>query len=103
MNMSSKKTLVARGPDLRIDLLRGFATWFLFLDHIPHNVVNLVTLRNYGFSGAIDVFVFVTGYAATVTFGKMALERGLVVTSTRILRRVWQLYAAYLVLFVIYI
>jgi hypothetical protein len=103
MNMSAKKILAAPDRDLRVDLLRGFATWFLFLDHIPQNAVNVVTLRNYGFAGAADVFVFVAGYAAALTFGRMALERGMVVTSTRILRRVWQLYAAYLVLFVIYV
>ena len=33
----------------------------------------------------------------------MARERGLVVSTTRIFRRLWQLYAAYVVLFVIYI
>jgi hypothetical protein len=103
MNMSTKKVLAARDRDLRVDLLRGFATWFLFLDHIPNNIVNILTLRNYGFAGATDVFVFIAGYGAALMFGKMALERGMVVTSTRILRRVWQLYAAYLVLFVIYI
>ena len=103
MHLSAKKILAARSPDLRIDLLRGLANWFLFLDHIPHNVVNLLTIRNFGFSGATDVFVFVAGYAAAIFFGKMAQERGFVVTATRIFRRVWQLYAAYVVLFVIYI
>jgi hypothetical protein len=103
MNLSAKKILAARSLDLRVDLLRGFANWFLFLDHIPHNVVNLITLRNFGFTGATDVFVFVTGYAAAIFFGRMALERGFVVTATRMLRRLWQLYAAYVVLFVIYI
>ncbi len=103
MNLSAKKILAARSLDLRVDLLRGFANWFLFLDHIPHNVVNLLTLRNFGFSGATDVFVFVAGYAAAIFFGKMAQERGFVVTATRMLRRMWQLYAAYVVLFVIYI
>ena len=103
MNLSAKKILAARSLDLRVDLLRGFANWFLFLDHIPHNVVNFITLRNFGFTGATDVFVFVTGYAAAVFFGRMALERGFVVASTRMLRRLWQLYAAYVVLFVIYI
>ncbi|MBV8924004.1 MAG: OpgC domain-containing protein [Bradyrhizobium sp.] len=103
MNLSAKKILAARSLDPRVDLLRGIANWFLFLDHVPHNVVNLITLRNFGFSGATDVFVFVTGYAAAIFFGRMALERGFVVTSTRILRRLWQLYAAYVVLFVIYI
>ena len=103
MNLSVKKILAARSLDPRVDLLRGLANWFLFLDHVPHNVVNLITLRNYGFTGATDVFVFVTGYAAAVFFGRMALERGFVVTATRMLRRLWQLYAAYVVLFVIYI
>ena len=103
MILSAKKILAARSLDLRVDLLRGFANWFLFLDHIPHNVVNLITLRNFGFTGATDVFVFVTGYAAAIFFGRMALERGFVVTATRMLRRLWQLYAAYVVLFVIYI
>ena len=83
--------------------LRGLANWFLFLDHIPHNVVNLLTLRNFGFSGATDMFVFVAGYAAAIFFGRMAQERGFVVAATRIFRRMWQLYAAYIVLFVIYI
>jgi hypothetical protein len=103
MNLSTKKILAARSLDLRVDLLRGFANWFLFLDHVPHNVVNFITLRNFGFTGATDVFVFVTGYAAAIFFGRMALERGFVVTATRMLRRLWQLYAAYVVLFVIYI
>ncbi len=103
MNLSAKKILAARSLDLRVDLLRGFANWFLFLDHVPHNVVNFITLRNFGFTGATDVFVFVTGYAAAIFFGRMALERGFVVTATRMLRRLWQLYAAYVVLFVIYI
>jgi hypothetical protein len=104
MNLSTtKQNLAACTPDLRVDLLRGFATWFLFLDHIPHNVVNLLTLRNFGFTGATDIFVFVAGYAATVFYGNMALERGSLVATTRIFRRAWQLYAAHLVLFVIYV
>ena len=104
MNLSTtKKNLAACSPDLRVDLLRGLANWFLFLDHIPHNVVNLLTLRNFGFAGATDVFMFVAGYAATVFFGNMAIERGFLVSTTRIFRRTWQLYAAYVVLFVVYV
>jgi hypothetical protein len=95
--------LAVRARDPRIDFTRGIANWFIFLDHIPHNAVNLLTLRNFGFSGATDLFVFVAGYAAALLYGKMARERGVVVTATRIFRRVWQLYAAYVVLFVIYI
>jgi hypothetical protein len=92
-----------RGHDLRIYLLLGMANWFVFLDHIPNNAVNLVTLRNYGFSGATDVFVFVAGYTVALFYGAMMLERGFLVTMTRIYKRVGQLYVAYVVLFVIYV
>lgn len=95
--------LAARDRDLRLDFARGIAIWFLFLDHIPHNAVSLLTIRNFGFSGATDLFVFAAGYAAAIFYGNMMLERGLVVTVTRIFKRIWQIYAAYVVLFVIYI
>jgi hypothetical protein len=103
MYPSMKAELAARESDLRPCLLLGVAAWFLFLDHVPHNAVNLLTLRNFGFSGAVDLFVFVGGYTAAILYGRMMLERGFVVTATRIFKRLWQLYAAYIVLFVIYI
>src|SRR5436190_23317474 len=91
------------GRDQRLDLVRGLANWFIFLDHIPNNAVNWITIRNYGFSGAADLFIFISGYAASIVYAKMMLERGFVVGATRIFKRVWQLYVAYIVLFAIYI
>src|SRR6266851_6471512 len=103
MSPPMKAEIAARDGDLRISLLLGIANWFLFVDHIPHNAVSMLTMRNFGFSGATDLFVFAAGYAAAALYGKMMLERGLVVAATRIFQRVWQLYAAYVVLFVIYV
>ena len=98
-----KAEIATRDGDLRLCLLLGIAAWFLFVDHVPHNAVSLLTVRNFGFSGATDIFVFVGGYTAAILYGKIMLERGLIVTATRIFKRLWQLYAAYVVLFVIYI
>jgi hypothetical protein len=98
-----KAEIAAREGDPRLSLLLGIAAWFLFLDHVPHNAVSALTMRNFGFSGATDLFVFVGGYIAAILYGQMMLERGYVVAATRIFRRVWQLYAAYVALFVIYI
>src|SRR4030095_9665385 len=103
MYTSMKAELAARDGDLRFCLLLGIAAWFLFLDHIPHNVVSLPPLRNFGFSGAVDLIVFGGGYTAAILYGRMMLERGFVVTATRIFKRLWQLYVAYVVLFVVYI
>src|SRR6266702_2366160 len=103
MKPSVKANLAAFNHDARLYLTLGIANWSIFVDHIQNNVVNLLTLRNFGFSGAADLFVFVVGYGVAVIHSKMALERGYVVAATRIFRRVWRLYAAYVVLFVIYI
>jgi len=103
MKPSVKANLAAFHHDARLYLTLGIANWSVFVDHIPNNVVNLLTLRNFGFSGAADLFVFVVGYGVAVIHGRIALERGYVVAATRIFRRVWRLYAAYVVLFVIYI
>lgn len=101
--MNIQAILPAKGRDLRLDLFRGIANWAIFLDHIPDNVVNWVTTRNYGFSDAADLFVFISGYTASFVYAKMMLERGFIVGATRLLKRVWQLYVAHVILFVIYI
>src|ERR1700756_4654829 len=101
--MDTRAILAAHGRDVRIDLFRGIANWFIFLDHIPNNVVNWITVKNFGFSGAADLFIFVSGYAAAIAYARMMLERGFVVGATRVFKRARQLYTAYVVLFVIYI
>ncbi|QDM17316.1 OpgC domain-containing protein [Tardiphaga sp. vice352] len=101
--MEINATLPPKGRDLRLDLFRGIANWAIFLDHIPDNVVNWVTTRNYGFSDAADLFVFISGYTASFVYAKMMLERGFIVGATRLFKRVWQLYVAHVILFVIYI
>ena len=101
--MKINATLPDKGRDLRLDLFRGIANWAIFLDHIPDNVVNWITTRNYGFSDAADLFVFISGYTASFVYARMMIERGFVVGATRLFKRVWQLYVAHIVLFVIYI
>lgn len=93
----------ASGRDLRLDLFRGLALWFIFLNHIPNNVVNWITNRNFGFSDATEIFVFISGYTAAMVYGREIDRSGTVVTSARILRRAWQLYIAFIVLFVVYL
>ena len=91
------------GRDLRLDLFRGVANWAIFLDHIPHNIVAWVTTRNYGFSDAADLFVFISGYTASFVYAKVMLERGFLIGAFKLLKRVWQLYVAHILLFIIYI
>ena len=88
--------------DLRLDLFRGLALWLIFLDHIPSNIVSWITIRNYGFSDATEIFIFISGFTAAFVYGRAMRERGFVIASARILRRAWQIYVAHIFLFAIY-
>ena len=86
--------------DLRLDLFRGLANWLMFLGHVSTSVLAWFSFRNYGFSDGADLFVFISGYTSALVFGRRMLEGGFVVGTTRLLRRVWQIYAAHILLFV---
>lgn len=94
--------VTASQRDLRLDFFRGLALWLIFVDHIPSNVVNWFTVRNYGFSDAAEIFVFISGYTAAFVYARAVRERGFGPASVRVLKRVWQLYVAHIFLLVIF-
>ena len=95
--------VIATERDLRLDLFRGIALWLIFLDHIPSNLVAWITIRNYGFSDATEIFVFVSGYTAAFVYGREMRERGFLIAGAHIARRAWQIYVAHVFLFAIYL
>jgi hypothetical protein len=102
MLMASPPPVVTGERDLRLDLFRGLALWLIFLDHIPQNIVSWVTIRNYGFSDATEIFIFISGYTAAFVYGKAMRERGFIISSARIFKRAWQIYVAHIFLFTIF-
>ncbi len=87
--------------ELRLDLFRGLALWLIFIDHVSPDLLTWFTIRNYGFSDAAEIFIFISGYTAAFVYGRVMLKSGFVVASARILKRVWQIYAAHVLLFAI--
>jgi hypothetical protein len=87
--------------DLRLDLFRGLALLFIFIDHIPNNVLSYVTLHSVAFSDAAEVFIFISGYAAATVYGRALQRQGGVAATGQICRRIWQLYVAHIFIFVI--
>ncbi len=88
--------------DLRLDFFRGIGLWMCFLDHVPHDVVAWLTLRNYGFSDAAEFFVFISGYLigwihAPIVRGGLWLS-----SAKRLWTRTAQLYVAHIMLFLIF-
>jgi len=94
---------VAGERELRLDLFRGLALWLIFIDHLPPNILTWFTIRNYGFSDATEIFIFISGYTAAFVYGRAMLEQGTLVASARIFKRVWQIYVAHVFLFTIFL
>jgi len=90
--------LKGQARDLRIDACRGIALWFIFLDHVPNNIGSWLTLRNYGFSDAAEVFMFVSGVTCALAYGKALRFEGWTGVIRRTLLRSWDIYAAFLLL-----
>jgi hypothetical protein len=85
--------------ELRIDMFRGLALWLIYIDHVSPDVLAWFTIRNYGFSDAAEIFIFISGFTAAFVYGRTMFEGGFVIGSARILRRAWQIYCAHLLLF----
>src|SRR5215467_7467997 len=101
---SSAISLPAVGErELRLDLFRGLALWLIFIDHLPPSLLTWFTIRNYGFSDATEIFIFISGYTAAFVYGRAMMESGLVVAAARVLRRAWQIYVAHVFLFTIFL
>jgi len=89
--------------ELRIDLFRGLALWLIFIDHVSPDLLTWFTIRNYGFSDAAEIFIFISGYTAAFVYGRVMLQSGFLIAAARILRRVWQIYLAHVFLFTVFL
>ncbi|MBN2447432.1 MAG: OpgC domain-containing protein, partial [Phycisphaerae bacterium] len=87
--------------DLRIDFFRGLALLFIFVDHVPDNVVGRFTLRNFGFADAAEVFVLLAGFSAMLAYGRTFEHQGFRAGLGRVFDRVRDIYLWHLALIVI--
>lgn len=78
--------------DTRVDFLRGLALLMIFVDHLPGNLLGLLTLRNFGFSDAAELFVLLSGFSSMVAYGGSFEREGIVVGLRRVFLRLVRLY-----------
>ncbi len=83
--------------DLRIDLFRGLSLWWIYIDHIPESYLNRFTPKNFGFSDAAEILVFLSGFASGIVYGDIARRSGLVSACLRVFRRSVEIYIAQIV------
>ena len=85
--------------DPRLDFFRGIAMFIILIAHTPGNWLTLWIPARWGFSDATEIFVFCSGMASAIAFGKTFERKGMALGSARVGYRVWQVYWAHLGLF----
>jgi hypothetical protein len=94
----TRPELGGSGRDLRIDVCRGIALWWIFLDHVPNNIGSWLTPRNYGLCDAAEIFMFISGVTCALAYGRAQQREGWSGMTGRSLRRGWDIYAAFMLL-----
>lgn len=87
--------------DTRIDVARGLVLLVIFINHMPGNLLSKYTPYHFGFSDSSEVFVLLAGISATLAYGKLLDTQGWLVGLLSLLSRIWTLYVAHLLLFLI--
>jgi len=81
-----------RRRDHRVDAMRGMALLMIFVDHIPQNMLNRLTLHNVGFADAAEIFVMLAGFASWIAYGSAIERHGWLVGIGRLIKRCVVLY-----------
>src|SRR6056297_4349179 len=85
--------------DPRLDFFRGLAMFIILIAHVPGNWLTLWIPARFGFSDATEIFVFCSGMASAIAFGKVFRDRGWSMGAARVALRCWQVYWAHICLF----
>ena len=85
--------------DLRLDFFRGLAMFIILMAHTPGNFLTSWIPARWGFSDATEIFVFCSGMASAIAFGRGYDTVGWRLGTARVGFRVWQVYWAHVGLF----
>ncbi|MCR4265895.1 OpgC family protein [Nitratireductor sp. ZSWI3] len=88
---------IGHGRDQRLDVFRGLALITIFINHVPGNVYELLTSRNFGFSDAAEAFVLMSGIAVGLAYSRGFSAGPMFSACMRVWRRAGVLYVTHIV------
>jgi hypothetical protein len=97
--LPAKGAALKRARDPRLDVFRGLCMLIIFIAHMPENPWLAWIPARFGFSSATELFVFGSGFASAIAFGRSFVVAGFVNGTLKIANRIWQLYWTHLALF----
>jgi hypothetical protein len=81
-----------------IDFWRGLVLCTIFINHVPGNVIEAVTHRNFGVSDSAEAFVFLSGLSLALAYGHRLSPGERTGVLLAVLRRVLKLYGVHVAL-----
>src|SRR5215207_8769976 len=90
-----------RARDPRLDFFRGVGMFIILIAHIPTNTWADWIPARFGFSDATEIFVFCSGIASALAFGRIFDSAGWRHGTARIARRMGQVYACHIGVFLV--
>lgn len=96
---AATSTAAVRVRDIRLDFFRGLAMFIILIAHTPGNFLTSWIPARWGFSDATEIFVFCSGMASAIAFGRAFETSGWRMGTARVTFRVWQVYWAHVGLF----
>lgn len=81
-----------------IDFWRGLVLLIIFVNHIPGNLIEHITPRNYSFSDSAEAFIFISGLSIALVYGPRLPQGDLFSVVKQCLQRAFKLYRVHLAL-----
>ncbi|MFC0219770.1 hypothetical protein FHS82_001270 [Pseudochelatococcus lubricantis] len=93
-----RRSGTATGRIETIDFWRGLVLVIIFINHVPGNIFESVTPRNFGFSDSAEAFVFISGLSVALAYGGNMSRGDTLGALNKAWRRAFLLYAIHLLL-----
>lgn len=83
--------------DTRIDVLRALALISIFINHVPGQILENVTTKNFGFSDSAEGFVLISGISIGLAYGGRFVVGNRVASAYKAFKRAGTLYMAHMI------
>lgn len=83
--------------DTRLDVLRGLALITIFINHVPGQIFEYLTTKNFGFSDAAEAFVLISGIAVGLAYGSRFGAGKRLEAAVKAIKRAFTLYLAHMI------
>ena len=81
-----------------IDFWRGVVLCTIFVNHVPGNVFEFLTQKNFGFSDSAEAFVFLSGVSLALAYATRVANGATRVVAVSMARRAVRLYGVHILL-----